>query len=159
MKAKRRDIPVDELKNRDIDPDEVWRLLGQCELMALPDHDNRKLLVRHPTREPVPRPNRKSGRYGRLLGDEPMQVYVPLMLRPWVMDSTHKEAVHNSRYARAVLLLGRNDFKCQVVDQEMLRLPGSQDERYGTTVFIISAPPFWPRPDGRIQSAGTLSTK
>ena len=29
-KAKRGDIPADELKNRDIDPDEVWQLLGQC---------------------------------------------------------------------------------------------------------------------------------
>ena len=93
-KAKRKDIPVDELRNREFDPDEVWRLLGQCGLMALPDHDNRKLLVRRPTREPVPRPNRKPGRYERLLGDEPMRVYVPLMLRPWVMDRTHKEAVH-----------------------------------------------------------------
>ena len=83
-----------ELKNRDIDPDQVWRFPGQCELMTLLDHDNRKFLVRRPTREPVPRPNKKSGRYERLLGDEPMRVYVPLMLRPWVMDRTHKEAVH-----------------------------------------------------------------
>ena len=27
-------MPVDELKNRNIDPNEVWRLLGQCELTA-----------------------------------------------------------------------------------------------------------------------------
>ena len=93
-KDKQEDIPADELKNRDIDPEEVRRLLGQCELTALPDHDNRKLLVRRPTREPVPRPNRKPGRYERLLGDEPVRVYVPLMLRPWVIDRTHKEAVH-----------------------------------------------------------------
>ena len=76
-KAKRKDIPADELKNRDIDPDEVWRLLGQCELTALPDHNNRKLLVHRPTGEPAPRPNRKSGRYERLFGDEPVRVYVP----------------------------------------------------------------------------------
>ena len=93
-KAKREDVTAHELENRDIDPDEVWRLLGQCHLIALPDHDNRKFLVRHPTREPVPRPNRKPGRYECLLGDEPMRVYVPLSLQPWVMDRTHKEAVH-----------------------------------------------------------------
>ena len=29
-KAKRKDVSAEELKNRDIDPDEVWRLLGQC---------------------------------------------------------------------------------------------------------------------------------
>ena len=62
--------------------------------MALPDHDNRKWLVRHPTRERVPRPNRKPGRYERLLGDELMRIYVLLRLQPWMMDRTHKEAVH-----------------------------------------------------------------
>ena len=76
-KAKREDIPADELKNRDIDPDEVWHLLGQCELIALPDHDNRKLLVRRPTRDPIPRPNRKRGRYESLLGDEPVEYTSP----------------------------------------------------------------------------------
>ena len=84
-KAKPEDIPADELKNRDIDPDEVWRLLGQCELTTLPDRDNRKLLVRRPTRERASRPNGKPERDERLLGDEPVRVYVPLMLRPWVM--------------------------------------------------------------------------
>ena len=34
-KDKQEDIPADELKNGDIDPDEVWRLLGLCELMTL----------------------------------------------------------------------------------------------------------------------------
>ena len=33
-KAKLEDIPADELKNREIDPDEVWCLLDQCELTA-----------------------------------------------------------------------------------------------------------------------------
>ena len=93
-KAKREDVPVDELKNRDPDPDEVWRLLGQCELTALPDHDSHKLLVRRPTRKPASSPNRKPGRYERLLGDEPVRAYVPLMLRPWQMDMTHKETVY-----------------------------------------------------------------
>ena len=68
-KTKREDIPTDELKNKDIEPDEVWRLLGQCELTALPEHGNRELLVCRPTREPASRPNRKLGRYERLLGD------------------------------------------------------------------------------------------
>ena len=105
-KAKREDIPVDELKNRDIDPDEVRRLLGQCELTALPNHDNCKLLVRRPRRERVPRPNRKPGRYERLLGDEPVRVYVLLMLRPWVMDRTHKEAVHLGEEVTLAMLEG-----------------------------------------------------
>ena len=161
-KAKREDTPADDLKNREIDPDEVWRLLDQCELTALLDHDNRKLLVRRPTRESVPRPNRKPGRYERLLGDEPVRVYDPLMLRSWMMDRIHEEAVYLGGKVilatRAVLPPGRNGVECQVVDQEMLRLPGSQeDERYGTMAFSISGPPFWPRPDGRVRSAGIPS--
>ncbi|CAM9876945.1 unnamed protein product [Pylaiella littoralis] len=34
------------------------------------------------------------GQYERLLGNEPVRTYVPMMLRPWVMDCSHKEAVH-----------------------------------------------------------------
>ena len=56
----------------------------------MPDHDNCKLLVRRPTRDPAPRPNEKPGGYERPFGDQPVRVYVPLMLRPWVMDRTHK---------------------------------------------------------------------
>ena len=160
-KDKLEDIPADELKNRDIDPDEVRRLLGQCELTALPDHDNHKLLVRRPTREPVLRPNRKPGRYERLLGDEPVRVYVPLMLRPWVMDRTQKEAVHLGEKVTLAMLeryyywVGMASVKWWI---RRCCLPGSQeDERYGTMAFSISAPPFWPRPDGRIRSAGTPS--
>ena len=92
--TKREDIPTDELKNKDIDRDEVWRVLGQCESTALPEHDNRKLLVRRPTREPASLPNRKPGRYECLLGDEPVRVYVPLMFRPWLIDRKRKEAVN-----------------------------------------------------------------
>ena len=73
-KAKREDMPTDELENQDTDPDEGWRLLGQCALAALPEHDNRKLLVRRLTRGPASRPNKKPGRYKRLLGDEPVRV-------------------------------------------------------------------------------------
>ena len=66
-----------------------------CDSRCGPDMlSNVEVLVRRPTREPVPRPNRKPGRYERLLGDEPVRVYVSLILRQWVMDRTHKEAVH-----------------------------------------------------------------
>ena len=83
-KTKREDIPTNELKSKDIDPDKVWRLLDQCKLTALPEYDNHKSLARRQTHEPASRPNRKPERYERLLGDEPVGVYVPL---PWVMDS------------------------------------------------------------------------
>ena len=57
------------------------------------------------------------------------------------MDRTHKGAVHlGEKVTLATVeryyypLLGRNGFECQVVDQKMLRLPGSQeDEGYFLT--------------------------
>ncbi|CAN0147329.1 unnamed protein product [Pylaiella littoralis] len=42
----------------------------------------------------VDRPNTNPGQYERLLGEEHVRTYVPLELRPWVMDCAHKELVH-----------------------------------------------------------------
>lgn len=56
--------------------------------------DSTQLLVRRPSRMPADRRNRRPGQFERLLGDEPVRTYVLLMLRPWVMDCAHKEAVH-----------------------------------------------------------------
>ena len=75
-----------------VDVQEVKRLVAQGELMEPPNSE--KLLVRSPSRVPADRPNRHPGQYERLLGDEPVRTYVPLLLRPWVMDCAHKEAVH-----------------------------------------------------------------
>lgn len=76
----------------DVVEDEVKRLVAQGTIMELPD--SKKLLVRRSSRAPVDRPNRNPGRYERLLGSEPVRTYVPLLLRPWVMDCAHKEVVH-----------------------------------------------------------------
>ncbi|CAB1111520.1 unnamed protein product [Ectocarpus sp. CCAP 1310/34] len=75
-----------------VDIDDIKRLVAQGTIIVLAD--SRKLLVRRATREPSNRPNRNPGQFDRLLGDEPVRTYVPLMLRPWVMDCAHKEAVH-----------------------------------------------------------------
>ena len=79
------------------------------------------------------------------------------------MDRTHKEAVHLGEKVTLAMLeqyyywVGMAS-SVKWGSQEMLRLPGSQeDERYGTMTFSTSAPPFWPRPDGRVQSAGIPS--
>lgn len=85
-----------------VDVDDVKRLVAQGTIMILAD--SRKLLVRCATREPSNRPNRNPGQYDRLLGEEPVRTYVPLLLRPWVMDCAHKEAVHlGERVTLAVL--------------------------------------------------------
>ena len=71
---------------------EVKRLVAQGQLLELPSSEN--LLFRRPSRAPADRPDRHPVQYERLLGDEPVRTYVPLLLRPWVMDCAHNEAVH-----------------------------------------------------------------
>ena len=75
-----------------VDVLEVKRLVSQGELLEL--LNSKKMLVPHPSRAPTYRPDRNPGCYERLLGDEPVRAYVPLLLRSWVMDCAHKEAVH-----------------------------------------------------------------
>ena len=48
--------------------------------MVVLENGRRELLVRRLTPELASHPNRKSGRYGRLLGDQQVRVYVPSML-------------------------------------------------------------------------------
>ena len=89
-------VPVGEIAEETI-PDtvkisETKRLASQGGLKKL--SNTRKLLVRRLTLEPAHRDDRNPGRFERLLGDEPVRTYVRLLLRPWVMDCTHKEAVH-----------------------------------------------------------------
>ena len=60
--------------------------------MELPNSQN--LLVKRLSIEPAHREDRNLRRFQRLLGEEPVRAYVPLLLRQWAMDCTHKEAVH-----------------------------------------------------------------
>ena len=73
------DITGDGLNPR-VNVQEVKRLVAQGEPMELSNSE--KLLVRRPSRVPADRPNRYPGQYERLLGDEPVRTYVPLLLRP-----------------------------------------------------------------------------
>ena len=50
--------------------------------------------MRRLTSAPVELEDRHPGLFERYLGDEPLRTYVPMMLRPLVMDQTHEEAVH-----------------------------------------------------------------
>ena len=84
-----------------VDSIEVKRLVAQGEVKMLTETD--PLLVRRPTKEPS-RAQRNPGQYERLLGDEPVRVYVPLLIRPWAMDHTHKEAVHLGEKVTLALL-------------------------------------------------------
>ena len=59
--------------------------------MELPD--SQKLFVKRFSIEPANSDDRNPGRFERLLGEEPVRTYVPLLLGPWVMDCAHKESV------------------------------------------------------------------
>ena len=86
-----KDIKQDDLPEGVIE-DEVKRLVSQGTLMLL--EDGRELLVRKDMKEPKNAQNRRPGQFERLLGEEPVRTYVPMLVRPWVMDCCHKEAVH-----------------------------------------------------------------
>jgi len=47
------------------------------------------LLVRKPTKPPARPADRPGGRFARLLNDEPVRIYVPMRMRPWVMLAIH----------------------------------------------------------------------
>ena len=92
----RAEIAVADISDEDM-PDSVdklvvRRLVAQGKILELPD--SQKLLVKRLSVEPAPRVGRNPGQYGRLLGEEPVITYVPLLSRPWVMDCTRQEAVH-----------------------------------------------------------------
>ena len=49
------------------------------------DDDGTLLLVRKSTPAPTAGPGAPSGRAARPLNDEPTRIYVPLLMRPWIM--------------------------------------------------------------------------
>ena len=55
--------------------------------------DDIVLLVRNPTLPPT-RPDKPDsvGRAANLLNDEPVRIYVPLIIRPWIMQACHSTA-------------------------------------------------------------------
>lgn len=78
----------------------IQKLASKCDVKKLPRSKPigvpcpHLLLVKKPTTAPKPSPHRKSGKFARLLGDEPTRVYVPFLLRPWAIDAVHKEGCH-----------------------------------------------------------------
>ena len=83
---------TEEVIPETVDKKQVKRLVSQVELTQLPNPQ--KLLVKRLSIEPANSDERNRGRFERLLGEEPVRTYVPLLLGPWVMDCAHKESVH-----------------------------------------------------------------
>ena len=64
---------------------EIQELAGKGRLHTT--DDGTVLLVRKPTPQPPPDSQRPVGRAACLLNDEPIRVYVPLLMRPCVMQA------------------------------------------------------------------------
>lgn len=69
------------------DTSNVLDIVNKGKLYAM--DDDIFLLVRLPTPSPLPEPDQPSGHAARLLGNEPIRVYVPLLMRPWSMRACH----------------------------------------------------------------------
>ena len=89
------------------------------------------LLVIKPTKISPIVPSRPSGRAARLLNDEPVRIYVPMM-RPWIMQACHANtschfgATRTVRVLRAFLLVGRCGSFHEIVDSSLPLLQSSK---------------------------------
>ena len=72
------------------------------------DDDGNLLLVRKSTPAPAAGAGTPSGGAARLLSDDPTRIYVPLLMRPWMMQACHATASCHLRVDRTFSKL--NDF-------------------------------------------------
>ena len=85
---------------------DVQELVGKSRLHTT-EHDI-VLLVRNPTLPPT-RPDQPNsvGRAACLLNDEPVRIYVPLLMRSWIMQACHSTASCHLGTARTFRMLER----------------------------------------------------
>ena len=69
--------------------------------------DGTVLLVRQPTPQPRPDSQRPVGRAACLLNDEPILLYVLLLMRPWVVQAFHSTASCHLGTTRTLRMLER----------------------------------------------------
>ena len=69
--------------------------------------DDIVLLVRNPTPSPTPDAPSLVGRAVCLLNDEPIRIYVPLLMRPWIMQTCHSTASCHLGTRRTLRILER----------------------------------------------------
>ena len=84
---------------------EIQELAGKGRLHTT--DDGIVLLVRQPTPQPAPDSRRPVERAGGLLNDEPIPIYVPLLMRPWIMQACHSTASCHLGTTRTLRMLER----------------------------------------------------
>lgn len=87
---------VSEIKDEDLPTrlieSEFRKLVAHGKCIKFPD--SQTLLARRSSKEPKEGEARNHGLLERLVGEEPLRTYVPMLLRPRVMDRAHEEAIH-----------------------------------------------------------------
>ena len=69
--------------------------------------DDIVLLVGNPQPPPPPDAPRSVGRAACLLNNEPVRIYVPLFMRPWIMQACHSTASCHLGTSRTLRMLER----------------------------------------------------
>ena len=121
---------------------EIQELVGKGRLHAI--EEDIVLLARNPTSARYSL--RPAGRAARLLGDEPVRMYVPLLMRPWIMQSLPFDCFLPSRHGthtshvRAFLLVDRNENMDPLVVATLLEVPSAEDTD-GSMARPFDSPP------------------
>ena len=84
---------------------EIQELAGKGRLYTT--DDGTALLVRQPSPQPPSDSQRSVGRAACLLNDEPIRIYVPLPMRPWVMQACHSTVSCHLGTTRTLRMLER----------------------------------------------------
>ena len=91
------------------------------------------LLVRNPTPPPTPDEPSLVGRAACLLNDDPIRIYVPILMRPWIMQACHSTAsCHLGHHAHighdgVVILVDRHERVHPVVASALFKVPSAQN--------------------------------
>ena len=84
---------------------DIQELVGKGRLHTT--DDDIVLLVRNPTPPPTTSAEPSSvGRAACLLNDEPIRIYVPLLMRPWIMQACHSTVSCHLGTTRTLRMLG-----------------------------------------------------
>ena len=84
---------------------EISELAGKGRLHTTDDGTG--LLVRQPTPQPPSDSQRPVGRAASLLNDDPIRIYVSLLMRPWVMQACHSTSSCHLGTTRTLRMLER----------------------------------------------------
>ena len=133
---------LSDIETSQYDINRARKLAKQGTFMNLADGTS--LLVKRSTKPPPQRPARVSGKFEHLLGDETTRVFVAFLLRPWVLDSVHKEGFHLGenvtlasieRHCRRIGVI-----ECEMVDSSLSCASSRENVTPSATIAVDFTP-------------------